>query len=131
MRSREITLVGILISKDRRRRLIDDAATARGLGRRRSVAIAAIIIYNLIGLADIFSTIAAIEGGVGVESNPIMRAAMESLGEGWVLVKLSLQAVISAMVLWFPHWVVIGFFSAAAAGNALIVYNNFVIGGFI
>ena len=71
----------------------------------------------------------ALESGAGVEANPVLRAMMEHAGDGWILAKLALQGVISVMVLWFPHWIVLGFFTIATTGNAWIVYNNFAIAG--
>lgn len=56
---------------------------------------------------------------------------MEHAGSGWMLAKLALQGVISFMVLWFPHWIVIGFFTIATLGNAMVVYNNFLIAGML
>lgn len=84
----------------------------------------------MVGASDIISTVIAIETGAGEEANPIMRALMEHIGDHWIVAKLSLQAVISFMVLWFPHWIVLAFFLAAILGNAYVVYNNFVIAGF-
>ena len=89
------------------------------------------IVYNFVGVADIYSTVYAIETGAGTEANPFVRAMMEHAGDGWVLGKLALQGVISVMVLWFPHWIVIGFFSVATAGNAWVVQNNLSIAGII
>jgi hypothetical protein len=90
-----------------------------------------VVVYNVVGVADIYSTVYAIETGAGMEANPFLRALMEHAGDGWVLGKLALQAVISAMVLWFPHWIVLGFFTVATAGNAWVVYNNLAIAGVV
>ncbi len=90
-----------------------------------------VIVYNVVGVLDIYSTIAAIDGGAGFEANPLMRSAMVHAGDGWIAAKLALQGLISVMVLWFPHWIVLSFFTAAAAGNAWIVYNNFLIAGIL
>lgn len=127
--ARELFLVWSLATARRRRRLSDDAAASRASAYRRWAAIIAVIVYNIVGVADIFSTIYALETGAGQEANPFMRAMMDHAGDGWVLGKLALQAVISFMVLWFPHWFVVGFFALATVGNAWIVYNNLVIGG--
>lgn len=90
---------------------------------------AAIIIYNIVGALDIYSTSLALAGGFGEEANPVMRAAMENFGAGWIAAKLMLQAVISVMVLWFPHRFVIGIFAVAVAFNAGVVYSNLAIAG--
>lgn len=123
-------MVWSLASAKRRRKLAEDAERSRASVLRRRTAWAVVIIYNLIGIADIISTIVAINAGAGFEANPVMRTAMEHAGDGWVIAKLALQGVISFMVLWFPHWVVLGLFAAATAGNAWIVYNNLSIVGF-
>lgn len=120
-------MVWSLASAKRRKRLAEDAQRSRASVLRRRVALAAVIIYNLIGVADILSTNYAISSGAGYESNPLVRAAMDHAGAGWVFAKLALQGVISFMVLWFPHWIVIGFFTLATAGNAMVVYNNLLI----
>ncbi|MEO1252289.1 MAG: DUF5658 family protein [Pseudomonadota bacterium] len=120
-----------LVSAEKRRRLASDAAHSRGFWLRRAAAALAVIIYNVVGVSDIYSTIIAIETGAGMEANPFLRAMMEHAGDGWMIGKLMLQALISVMVLWFPHWIVIGFFSVAIGGNAWVVYNNLVIAGLV
>ncbi len=94
-----------------------------------NVAIILVVVYNLIGLADIVSTSLAINSGAGGEANPIIAAAMETFGYGWIFAKLSVQALISFMVLWYPHWIVSGFFAAAIIGNTFIIFGNFQIAG--
>ena len=71
----------------------------------------------------------ALESGAGTEANPFLRMLMENIGDGWVIAKLLLQGVISWMVLWFPHWIVLTMFSLATFGNGLVVYSNLQIGG--
>ena len=124
-------MVWSLATITRRRRLARDAASSRASWARRLAAAVAVIVYNVVGVADIYSTIYALEIGAGTEANPFLRAVMEHAGDGWVLAKLALQVVISVMVLWFPHWIVIGFFTFATAGNALVVYNNLTIAGVV
>jgi len=124
-------LVWSLVTHKRRQKLIADADDARSDQSRIYVAIAAVAIYNVIGILDIFSTASAIGSGVGEEANPVLRAAMANLGPGWIAAKLFLQGVISAMVIWFPHRLVIGMFAAAVTFNMIIVVNNFrIVGGF-
>lgn len=115
----------------RRRRLVRDAARARASRWRQRIAWLAVIIYNVVGVTDIASTLIAIESGAGQEANPIMQLAMEHAGAGWVAAKLALQGVLSFMVLWYPHWIVLGFFVVATTGNAWVVYNNFAIAGLV
>ncbi len=120
-------LVWSLASAKRRKKLAEDAERSRASLWHRRAAWLVVIIYNLVGIADIISTNIAIGSGAGVEANPVLRIAMEQAGDGWILAKLALQGVISFMVLWFPHWIVISFFALATLGNALIVYNNLAI----
>lgn len=122
-------MVWSLATTTRRRRLAEDAASSRASWARRLAAAVAVIIYNIVGAGDIYSTIYAIDVGAGAEANPVIRAMMEHAGDGWVLGKLALQGVITFMVLWFPHWIVLGFFSLATIGNAFVVYNNLTIAG--
>ena len=124
-------MVWSLATGTRRRRLARDAAHSRASWARRWVAAIVVIIYNFVGAADIYSTVYAIDIGAGTEANPVVRAMMEHAGDGWVLGKLALQAIISFMVLWFPHWIVIGFFSLAIIGNAFVVHSNLTIAGLI
>lgn len=122
-------MVWSLATATRRRRLIDDAASSRASWPLRLAAAIAVIAYNIVGVTDIYSTVVALETGLGEEANPVVRAMMDHAGDGWMVAKLCLQAVISVMVLWFPHWIVLTFFSVATIGNAWVVYNNFVIAG--
>ena len=122
-------LVWSLGTAKRRRRIAEDAAKSRTSVLRMKIAWAVVVLYNLVGVTDIYSTVLAIETGAGYEANPVVRAAMEGMGDGWIAAKLILQGVISVMVLWFPHWIVLSFFTVATAGNIWIVYNNLLIGG--
>lgn len=118
-----------IASAKRRKKLVAAAARSRESNLGMKAAIALIVIYNLVGLADIASTALALGVGTGDEANPIVAAAMSTFGYGWIFAKLAVQVLISAMVLWYPHWIVLGFFSAAIAGNAFIVASNFHIAG--
>lgn len=118
-----------LASSKRRRQLGEDARQSRASAAARAAAWTLVIIYNLVGAADIVSTVTALDLGAGVEANPVLNALMTHAGDGWIIAKLALQGLISFMVLWFPHWIVLSFFAAATAGNALVVYNNFSIAG--
>ncbi len=124
-------MVWSLANAKRRKQLGEDAQKSRSsiLGRRAAIVV--VVIYNLVGIADIFSTNFAISSGAGYEANPLIRTLMENAGAGWVLAKLALQGAISFMVLWFPHWIVVSFFAVATVGNAMVVYNNFLIAGMI
>ncbi len=114
-------------SKPPRPSLAAQAAEARAGQRNLAIAFAAVLIYNIVGVLDIVSTIAAIELGRATEANPLMRAIMEEHGAGWIGAKLFLQLMITGMVLWFPHRIVIAVFALAVTTNGLIVANNFLI----
>jgi len=110
-----------------RARLVEDARAARAGYGNFAVAVVAVIIYNFVGLFDIISTIVAIDMGVAREANPLMRHVMDQHGAAWIATKLALQFVISGMVLWFPHRIVLTMFIIALTTNAFIVLNNFRI----
>ena len=122
-------MVFSLVSSKRRQQLGEDARQSRASRIGRAVAWAFVIIYNMVGAADIASTVIALDSGAGVEANPVLSTVMTHAGDGWIFAKLALQGLISFMVLWFPHWIVLAFFGAATAGNAWIVFNNFSIAG--
>ena len=122
-------MVFSLASPKRRQKLTEQARHSRESALRRYAAWVLVIVYNIVGVADIISTVIALDSGAGVEANPFVQTLMTHAGDGWIFAKLGLQGVISFMVLWFPHWIVLGFFTLAAAGNAWVVYNNFSIAG--
>ena len=107
--------------------IASDAAHARRKPGAIPLALAAVLFYNFVGLLDIVSTIAALERETAQEANPFMRAIMENYGPMWIATKLALQFLISGMVLWFPHRIVLLLFLAAASLNAAIVLNNIKI----
>jgi len=57
----------------RRTRLAQDAAKSRASALCRMTAWAVVIAYNIVGIIDIYSTIAALESGAGMEANPLVR----------------------------------------------------------
>ena len=122
-------MVWSLVSSKGRRRLIRDASQSRNDAISLRTAWLAILLYNIVGGLDIYSTTLGLNLGAGEEANPLIRIAMENLGAGWVGAKLLLQLVISAMVVWFPHRIVLGIFLVAITFNAGIVYSNLKIAG--
>lgn len=120
-------MVFSLVTAKGRSRLSREASQSRsGQGRVRA-AIALVILFNMVGVFDIISTHANLVAGTGEEANPVMRAAMDAFGPGWIGAKLFLQGVITVMVLWFPHRFVLSIFSLAIATNTLVVVSNFRI----
>ncbi|MEM9707098.1 MAG: DUF5658 family protein [Pseudomonadota bacterium] len=117
-------MVWSLFSETRRQKLSQDALRSREEPTAFYFALGLIVFYNLVGLTDIASTVTAIKTGVGEEANPVMRAAMAAFGPGWIGAKLMLQTLVSVMVLWFPHRMVLGIFLVAASWNAAVVANN-------
>jgi hypothetical protein len=122
-------LVWSIVSPKRRRRLIADASRSRRSAAQRAAAIGAVAVYNFVGLLDIFSTMIGLSAGGVEEANPFLRVAMASFGPGWIGAKLFLQAVITVMVLWFPHRIVLAIFIIAVICNAGVVYNNLHVAG--
>ena len=125
--SKGLTLVWSIVSARGRSRLSTDAARSRADFDNFRTAVTLVIAYNAIGSLDIISTYLNLVSGSGEEANPVMRAAMDHLGNGWIGAKLFLQLVITAMVLWFPHRIVLIIFLLAVTSNAAIVANNFLI----
>lgn len=123
-------MVWSIVSAKRRRRLIEQASRARRAPTALKTAWAAVIVYNCVGLLDIYSTSLGLASGAGEEVNPVIAAAMAHFGAGWIVAKLALQVVISFMVLWFPHRAVLAIFSLAVLFNAGVVCQNFVVAGF-
>lgn len=123
-------MVWSIVSAKRRRKLAEDASRSRQKRLAVKIAWALVIAYNCVGLADVFSTIAGISSGAGEEANPLIRTVMDNYGASWIWAKLSLQLLITAMVLWFPHVIVLAIFTVAVSFNAWIVYQNFMIAGF-
>ena len=122
-------MVWSIVSPKRRRRLVEQASRSRQDRLAGRIALFAVVVYNIVGLSDIASTLLSIHAGAGEEANPVLRAAMAGLGPGWIAAKLALQGVISFMVLWFPHRIVLAIFIAAITFNTLVVYNNLVVAG--
>ncbi len=120
-------MVSVFNIRPRQRSLREQAAEARAGRINTLAALAAVLVYNIVGVLDIVSTIAAIGLGRAEEANPLMSAIMDSHGPGWIGAKLFLQFVISGMVLWFPHRIVTAVFTLVITLNGLIVANNFWI----
>lgn len=114
----------IFLSKERRTALSAEAEVSRRGMVNRLAAATLVVLYNVVAAIDIYSTQIGVSTGVAEEANPLMRAGMEHLGLGWIVAKLLLQAVITGMVLWFPHRIVLGIFACAIALNAAVVLNN-------
>lgn len=116
---------------DRWKKIAHYARAARA-DRRLFIASAIIaILYNVIGAMDVMTTLAGLQGGTATEANPFLRVLMDSLDNGWVTAKLTLQLGVSAMILWFPHRMVLGMFSVAMLLTAITVYNNLQVIGAI
>ena len=118
-----------LLKADRRAVLSQQAARAREKWANRQMALIVLIVYNIVGLADIWSTHMAIASGNGTEANPFIRAAMEDLSweKAWITIKLSLQFAVTGMILWFPSRWVIAIFSAVVAVTGAVVISNIMI----
>ena len=122
-----IALVWSLISSTGRAQLTSEASLSRSDREGVRLGLILVIAYNIVGIADIISTNLSIGAGLGEEANPLMAYAMTQLGPGWIGAKLFLQGVITFMVLWFPHKIVLGVFFVSTISNILIVANNFAI----
>jgi hypothetical protein len=119
------------LSKRRRAAVAEEALRSRADRTSLIAAMIVVAVYNLIGVIDVYSTAHGLAHGVAEEANPVMRAAMDHFGVGWIAAKLALQLLISAMVLWFPHRIVLAIFLVAVAFNAGVVYSNLKIVGLV
>ncbi len=107
-------------------RIGEAARAARAVPSNRIAALVIVLVYNAAGFADVFSTVHGLSMGA-YEANPLVRAFMEVLTHYWVLPKLGSQLLVSAMVLWFPHRVVLAIFSVAVAATAAVVFSNLAV----
>lgn len=121
------------LSATRRERLVAHAERERAKWINRQMALVLVLIYNMVGFADILSTQIAIGNQLAYEANPLMRAAMDELQweRAWVAIKLTLQFCVTAMVLWFPHRIVMALFGFVVVVNGAVVINNFHIAGML
>jgi hypothetical protein len=119
------------IFAERRRRLVDEATRSRENLFGFAAAWVAVIAYNIVGFLDVYSTWVGVNSGLAEEVNPLMVLAMDHMGPGWVAAKLFLQLVISAMVFWFPHRIVLAIFVVAVAFNGGVVYGNMQVAGLL
>ena len=104
-------------------RIGEAARRARAVPANRIIALVIVLLYNAAGFADIYSTVEALGLGAS-EANPVVRTAMDALARYWVAPKLATQALVTAMVLWFPHRLVMAVFSVAVAATMVVVLNN-------
>lgn len=120
-----------IFSRKRRQAIVEEASRSRADRSTLAFAWGVVVFYNVIGVLDIWSTSHGIAIGAGEEANPVMRLAMDHFGIGWAAAKLGLQALISFMVLWFPHRIVIALFLIAVTFNAGVVWSNLRIAGLL
>ena len=108
-----------------RRNLVRYAHLARADDKLFWSAFAIIVVYNIVGLLDILSTGLALAVNENAqESNPFLSYLMESGDMTWIIIKLLLQALVSFMLIWFPHKTVLLMFVPVVIINALVVLNN-------
>ncbi len=122
-----------LLSESGRQRLSAFATKERLKPAHRITALALVFLYNMTGFADILSTQIALASGNGIEANPVIRTAMESLtwSNGWIIFKLTLQLLVSAMVIWFPHRFVMALFAFVVVVTGAAAVQNLSIGGLL
>lgn len=86
-------------------------------------AIAISLVYLFVGLMDILSTGFALGLGA-VEVNPLMAWLQTFEGSAWIQARLFAQTLISAMILFYPHKIVLMIVGTMVAVNAFVVWNN-------
>ena len=107
---------------------------ARAARAKRGLFLASAIIavvYNILGGLDIVSTVAGLQTQMGVEANPFIRLLMDNFANGWIPLKLLLQLLVTVMILWFPHRLVLAIFSVSMVMTGWVVWNNLQIAGII
>lgn len=66
-----------------------------------------IALFTLVQIADVFTTIRALRAGLS-EGNPVIAFFMKHLGKyGWVIAKLAMAAVSTALCVFFRLWPVL------------------------
>lgn len=92
----------------------------RSWGYRMSIEYIAFAAFILAQIADILTTIRAINAG-GYEKNPVVKWFMDKLGLGWVVVKLAVYSVAgwAMVVAGYPELLFVG-----AAGVGYVAYLN-------
>ncbi len=88
------------------------------------------VLYNVMGGLDIVSTVAGLQAQLGEEANPFIRLLMDNFSNGWIPAKLILQLLVTAMILWFPHRLVLAIFSMSMMMTGWVVWNNLQIAGY-
>lgn len=99
------------------------AARARAVPANRVTALLIVMLYNVAGFADVWTTVQALGLGAS-EANPVVRSFMDLLANYWVVPKLASQLLVSAMILWFPHRFVLAIFTLAVAATCATVWSN-------
>lgn len=103
---------------------------ARQARDRRGLFLASAIFaltYNILGGLDIVSTVVGLQAKLGAEANPFIRLLMDNFSSGWIPLKLFLQILVTVMILWFPHKLVLGIFSVSMCLTGWVVWNNLQI----
>jgi uncharacterized protein DUF5658 len=106
------------------------AENARKIHWQVVLAIAFVVFYNVLGVLDIVSTTIGLRG-LATEANPFIRSLMDNFSHGWIYTKLGLQAIVTVMILWFPHRLVLGIFALPMAYMGYVVHNNMQIIGML
>lgn len=106
------------------------AKNARTIHWQVALAILFVVFYNVLGVLDIVSTTIGLRG-LATEANPLVRSLMDNFSHGWIYTKLALQFIVTAMLLWFPHRLVLGIFALPMAFMGYVVVNNLQIVGMI
>ena len=107
-------------------RIGEAARRARSVPANRLAAIVIVLLYNVAGACDVATTVHALGLGAA-EANPLVRGFMDLLHAYWVVPKLGSQLLVSAMILFFPHRLVLAVFSVAVLATWAVVFNNYAI----
>jgi len=106
---------------------------ARCRASRRLMATAWLFgaLVMLVGFFDAVSTNLGLATGLVEEANVVMAWLQQSVGEYWLLPKMLMHAAVAAMILWYPHRLVLASVTPVIGINTFVIYNNLALSGLI
>jgi len=85
----------------------------------------------VIGYLDAVSTDLGLGTGLAQEANALMAWVQAVAGHYWLWPKMALHAGVAAMVIWYPHRLVLAAVTPVVAVNAVVIYTNLAVSGLI
>ncbi|MCP5368974.1 MAG: hypothetical protein H6906_15835 [Hyphomicrobiales bacterium] len=85
----------------------------------------------IVGYLDALSTNMGLATGLVEEANALMAWMQSVAGDYWLWPKMVMHAGVAAMVVWFPHRLVLAVVTPVVGANALVIYTNLALSGLI